>query len=245
MTCQEFQNWCYESADCRPSRLAAAPQEITAHWNTCSACQAVWQTEEKVRERIQQVEVPAGNISQVVWAVRKRRREMQRARVLYWSLSAAAVLLLSVLVHWYVQQPYDLARLASTVQQLDSRKGVQSQVFIPPVQPEALRAWLTRQGISADIPAKLRLQYLTAAHIIEIQGRKVAVLELRTEGNLCRVCLLERRYFRDALDEKLREQDNLASRILADSQDSTSLGWMLLQQGSALLFLDDSIPNGA
>jgi hypothetical protein len=108
-----------------------------------------------------------------------------------------------------------------------------------------LKAWLQRQGVNAVIPKKLKVQYLTTAHIIEVQGRKVPVLELRTGGSTCRVCLLERRYFPEKLDRELRELDNLASHIIADSDESSSLGWMIVDQGSAMLFVEDGqSPNG-
>lgn len=245
MTCVEVQSWCLESATRRPSDGANAPVEITEHLAQCAACQASLRLDEQVCTLIKQVEVPVDGASTLLWNLRKRRREQQRARVLYWSMSVAAAALLAVMVGWYLQRPFDLNHLAQTVSQFEIKRTITSHTFPAPVQMADLKAWLQRQGVNAVIPKKLKVQYLTTAHIIEVQGRKVPVLELRTGGSTCRVCLLERRYFPERLDRELREQDNLASHIIADSDESSSLGWMIVDQGSAMLFVEDGqLPNG-
>lgn len=246
MTCIEVQNWCLESAIRRPSDCTNAPVEVTQHLSHCAACQANLQLDEQVCSLMKQVEVPAHGAAAVLWNLRKRRRERQRARVLYWSMSAAAALLLALLTGWYLQRPYDLGKLSQTITQLDLQRSITAHQFTAPVQKSDLKAWLQRQGVSAVIPQKLKVQYLTRAHIIEIQGRKVPVLELRAGGSTCHVCLLERRYFHEKRDRDLREHENLASHIIADSDESTSLGWMIVDQGSAMLFVEDGqLPNGA
>jgi hypothetical protein len=244
MTCQELQLWCHESAARRPGDLASAPSDVSEHLSNCAACQASLKLDQHICEQIKQVDLPTDGVATMLWNVRRRQREWQRARVLYWSMSAAAALLLAVMLGWYFQRPYDLNTLVSKVNQIDVQKVVSSQQFPAPIQAADLKAWLNRQGLTPEIPKKLRLQFLTAAYIIEVQGRKVAVLELRTGGNISRVCLLERRYFPESLHRQLKEEDNLASHIIADSDDSNGLGWMIVNQGSAMLFVDDVGPNG-
>lgn len=245
MTCADVQRWCLESAVHRPSDCTNAPVEITEHLSHCASCQASLQLDEHVCTLMKQVEVPAHGTEVVLWNLRKRRRERQRARVLYWSMSAAAALLLAVMTGWYLQRPYDLSKLSQTIALLDVNQATTTHHFTIPVQKADLKAWLQRQGVNAVIPYKLKVQFVTRAHIIEIQGRKVPVLELRTGGSTCHVCLLERRYFQEKRDRDLREHENLASHIIADNDESTSLGWMIVNQGSAMFFVEDGqVPNG-
>lgn len=237
MTCQEAQQWI------RCNRLFATglgDGESTAlaeHLLGCSSCTDAMDREEAfdaaVRPVLLDVSVPTDLSQRIGWALRQERRARQRRISLYASLAAAALLCIALSVGWYFQRPYDLSRL-------QEQSGNVLAKFDPPAQgrERALAKWLQRQGVAATTPTQLKLQFLTSAYVVEVSGRKVAVLELNKPGSASRVYLLQRKYFNEKKCQEL-EQEGIVSRIVADRNDSLSLGWMVIDQGSGNVFLDD------
>lgn len=247
MKCDEVQQWVIVHRSWNVEGLEVISTEITEHLAACAACQKLRQLETQfdsaVHQILHQVAIPIELESSVLWKLRRARRQRQRSRTLHWSLAAAAALLMAVCLNWYVQRPYDLARLHDAVVAIDSRRTVATYDVAKGHQTADLQQWLKRQGISTTIPNRLKLQHLTGACIVETGGRKVAVLEMRSGSSTSTICLLQRRYFNDQLQRKLQEQNSLSSFVIADTDVSESLGWMIVDQGSAHLFVDGMIPQ--
>lgn len=248
MTCESVEQWMIEKRAFLVDPDESMPVAVADHLQTCAACQRQAQWEAAIHRSMHQVEVPGQLELDIQYQLRRARRERQRARTLYVSLAAAAALLLTVCLSWYIQRPYDLTKLSAAIvsMEMESRRTIASQAFAQPVNAQQLKLWLERQGVGATIPKRLKLQCVTAAHIVDIGGRKVPVLELQVGGSAGKVCLLERRFFDEKSLRQLHDNENLSSFILADSDDSQSLGWMIVYQGSAQLFVEGTLnPNGA
>jgi hypothetical protein len=192
-----------------------------------------------VRPALLDVSVPPNLSQRIGWALRRERRARQRRNSLYASLAAAALLCIALSIGWYFQRPYDLTRL-------QEQSGNVLARFDPPARAREheLAEWLHRQGIAVTAPAQLKLQFLTSAYVIEVGGRKVAVLELNKPGSASRVYLLQRKYFNEKQRQEL-EQEGIVSKIIADRDDSLSLGWIIIDQGSENAFLDDRSNSAA
>lgn len=248
MTCESVEQWMIERRSFQVEPDESMPVAVAEHLQTCASCQRQAQWEAAIHRSMHQVEVPGQLELDIQYQLRRARRDRQRARTLYASLAAAAALFLTICLSWYIQRPYDLTKLSAAIvsMEMESLRTIVSQTFTEPVNAQQLKLWLERQGVGVTIPKRLKLQYVTAAHIVEIGGRKVPVLELQAGGSTSRVCLLERRYFDEKSQRQLHDSDNLASFIVADSDDSQSLGWMIVYQGSAQLFVEGTLnPNGA
>ncbi|MFT3878106.1 MAG: hypothetical protein QM703_00420 [Gemmatales bacterium] len=250
MMCNEVQKWLLTSRFFSKDAGESVSTEVAEHLAGCAACQTFQQHEVRfdnaVHQAMHEVAIPIGLESSVLWKLRQSRRQQQRSRVLYWSLATAAALLMTVSLNWYVQRPYDLARLHEIIAAGQIRRTVGTYDMAKGRQVADLQQWLQRQGVPASLPGRLKLQHLTAAYIVEAGGRKVPVLEMRVGSSTSTICLLQRRYFNEQLQKKFHEQDNLTSFVIADSDGSDSLGWMIVDQGSAHLFVEGMVPqNGA
>jgi hypothetical protein len=213
----------------------------------CPTCQAFRNREyafdTMVRPAMLDVAAPDHLPEQILVAMRRARRERQRARSLYASLAAAAALFVAVAAGWYVNRPYDLVSLYQSVGWIDQGQIVAR--FDPSNSSHAtgLKSWLVRNGISTTIPQRLRIRHLSQAYIVDVGGRKVPVLELRDGLSVSRVFLLERRYFSDLLHRKLFDAANVISYVIADHDDSNALGWMICDQGTPNQFVDGDLPE--
>ena len=247
MKCEEIQSMLRTSRSWSRHADEAISSDVVEHLSACAACQLIQQQEyrfdEEVHQAMHEVAIPMELEKSILWKLRQARRQQQRSRALYWSLAAAAALLMAVCLSWYMQRPYDLARLHDTVADLGLRRTVGTYDLAKGRQPADLQQWLQRQGVSASIPNRLKMQHLIAAYIVEVGGRKVPVLELKVGSSTSTVCLLQRRYFNDQLQKKLQEQDSLTSFVIADNDNSESLGWMIVDQGSAHLFVEGMAPQ--
>lgn len=247
MKCDEIQSFLRTSRSWDGHADEDVSSDVVEHLSTCVACQSFQQQEDRFDKEVHlamhQVAIPMELEKSILWNLRQARRQQQRSRALYGSLAAAAAILIAVCLNWYVQRPYDLALLHETVVALESRRTVATYDLTKGRQPADLQQWLQRQGISASIPNRLKMQHLIAAYIVEIGGRKVPVLEMRVGNSTSTVCLLQRRYFNDQLQKKLQEQDSLTSFVIADNDSSESLGWMIVDQGSAHLFVEGMTPQ--
>ena len=250
MKCQEVQQWLLLSRAFAEGHEKPAPVELSQHLVNCVDCKNLQQQEvwydQAIHEAMHKVTIPVDLERQVLWRLRQARRQQQRARVLYGTLAAAAAFIIAICLGWYIQRPYDLARLHEAIQGIESRQT--SSTYIPGQgkQPGDLQLWLKRQGVASSLPARLKLQHLTAAYLVEIGGRKVAVLEMRAGSSTSMVCLLQRRLFNEQLQQQMRDQAILSSVVISDHEHSESLGWMIVDQGSAHLFVDGMVPqNGA
>jgi hypothetical protein len=246
MTCRDAHHWirCHRLfADGLEEAESAA---LAEHLLACPSCTEFMDQEEALDAQIQPVmlavPIPRDLSQRILWNLRRARRTRQRAVTLYASLAAAAALFLAVCLGWYIQRPYDLAGLQESGQLI--AQGQVLAKFDPPSQgrESALTAWLQHYGIAAVQPAQLKLQYLTAAYVLESGGRKIAMLELNTPGSASRVYLLQRRYFNEKQRLEL-EQEGVISKLVADADDSPFLGWMVIDKGTALDFLDDALPQ--
>jgi hypothetical protein len=163
--------------------------------------------------------------------------------VLFTSVASAAALFVAVSLGWYQNRPYDLASLHEAVEWVDQGQPVAR--FDPGATPTpaALQSWLSRNGVSTPVPARLRIRHLAGACIVNVSGRKVALLELRDVTSLTRVFLLERRYFSEGLRQQLYHRDNVVSYVVADDAESSSLGWMIVDQGTPNQFVDGDMPD--
>ena len=237
------------------SRLFAASEDsdnlrtCQSHLEECQPCRELLAAEQKfdsaVHKVIHATPVPQALESSILWSLRQHQRERQRSRVLYWSMAAAAALLLAVGLNWYYQRPYDLSRLHETIALNKAPRALATYDLAQGRQPASLQQWLKRHGIAVTLPARLKLQHLSAAWIIEAGGRKIPVLELRAGSATSRICLLQRRYFNEHLQQQLATDGILSSFVIADQNESPSLGWMIVERGSAHLFVDDALnPNG-
>jgi len=247
MKCDEVQQLLIANRSWTGHANDAVSAEAVEHLLGCAACQLFQQREDRfdkeVHQAMHEVAIPMELEKSLLWKLRQDRRQRQRSRALYGSLAAAAALLMAVCLNWYVHRPYDLARLHETVAALESRRTLATYDLAKGRQPADLQQWIQRQGVSASIPNRLKMQHLIAAYIVEVGGRKVPVLEMRVGSSTSTVCLLQRRYFNDQLQRKLQEQDSLTSFVIADNDGSESLGWMIVDQGSAHLFVDDMAPQ--
>jgi hypothetical protein len=250
MTCGSVKDWLLQSRAFATTEVEAASAEVVDHLATCPACQAFQQQDiqfdKVVHAAIQQVTVPISLAEQINWQLRVARRQRQRSRTLHWSMAAAASFLLALFLGWYVQRPYDLVRLHDSIDGIELRRFGAEYVPDSQKQPGDLKQWLQRQGVAVSIPARLKLQHLSSAYLVESAGRKVAVLEMRAGSSTSKICLLQRRYFNERQQQHLIEQGALSSFVIADHDDSDSIGWMIVDQGSAHLFVDGMLPvNGA
>ncbi|MFO0816080.1 MAG: hypothetical protein U0796_22915 [Gemmatales bacterium] len=243
MTCQEVNEWLLTHRPQQATAECHAPQDVLDHVGQCASCQQEQQLDAFLRRAMHQVEPSPDLAGNILWQLRQRRRSQQRAQTLYWSMAAAAAFFLAICLHWYVQQPYDLSQLSQKVAALEFKQPIASLVLEQPLPQAQLVQWFSRQGVSISIPKRLKLEHLTGLYVVESGGRKVAVLELRAGGSVSKVCLLERRFFntrtqRDMFDE------NLASFVIADSDDAETLGWMIVDKSSAHLFVEGTLPVG-
>jgi hypothetical protein len=245
MNCDEIQLRLRTSRSWSRNADEAIPTEVVEHLSTCAACRSYQEQEDRfdseVHQMMHEVAVPMELEKSLLWKLRQARRQQQRSRALYWSMAAAAALLMAVSLNWYIQRPYDLVRLHETIVVLEFRHTVATYDLTKGSKPADLQQWLQRQGISASIPNRLKMQHLIAAYIVEVGGRKVPVLEMRVGSSTSTVCLLQRRYFNDQLQKKLQEQ--MTSIVIADNDSSESLGWMIVDQGSAHLFVEGMTPQ--
>jgi hypothetical protein len=213
---------------------------LAEHLLSCAACSEAMDREEAfdaaVRPAILEVSIPANLAQNIYWALRRIRRARQRRLTLYASLAAAAALCLALSTGWYYQRPYDLTRLQEQSANVLAK-------FEPPSEgrDRALTEWLQRQGIAATMPSRLKLQYLTGAYVTEVNGRKVVVLELNKPGSAIRVYLLQRKYFDERQRQEL-EQEGIVSKVIADGNESPSLGWIVIDQGSDQAFHEPHRP---
>lgn len=250
MSCQEIQNRIIAMRSFSHDEDALLTEETRQHVAQCSGCQKLLKTDSQfdamLHQVMHQVSAPESLESGIQWRLRQQRRARQRSRTLYWSLAAAAALLMAISVNWYIHRPYDLSNLAVAMSQLD---GQQSAVSFDPAQGQQkaeLFQWLRRNGFSSEVPARLKLQFLTGASVVQIGGRKVPVLELKVGGAISRVCLLQRRFFDERKVQQLKEEDNLSSFVVADHDDAPAVGWMIVERGSAHLFIEGFfLPDGA
>lgn len=247
MMCEEVQHWLLTKRSFSKNEGGTLSTELSSHLSGCLDCQAFQQREDRfdetVHQAIHELAIPPDLEKSILWKLRQVRLQRQRSRVLYWSLAAAAALVLTVCLNWYLQQPYDLERLHEVVVTGQSGRLVASYDVARGKQASDLQQWLQRQGVAAALPNRLKLQHLTAAYLVESGGRKVPVLELRAGSSTSTVCLLQRRYFNEQLKKKLQQQVSLSSYVIADSDDSDSLGWMIVDQGSAHLFVEGMVPQ--
>lgn len=247
MKCNEVQQWLLTSRSWSRDAREPVSTEIGEHLAGCTDCQVFQQHESQfdhtVRQTMQEVAIPVDLENNVFWKLRQARRQQQRSRALYWSLAAAAALLLAASLNWYVQRPYDLARLHEIIAAGQIRRTVATYDIAKGRQAVDLQQWLQRQGVSISIPNRLKLRHLTAAYIIEAGGRKIPVLEMRVGSSSSVICLLQRRYFNEPLQKKFHEQDILTSFVIADADGSDSLGWMIVDQGNAHLFVEGMVPQ--
>lgn len=247
MNCQEVQQWISHSRAFAADQVESLSPELITHLESCAACKQLHQQEirfdQAVHAAMHEVTVPMDAEKVMQWRLRQARRQRQRTRVLHWTLAAAAVFALVVSLVWYLQRPYDLARLHEAIQSIETRRPVATYVISQARQQGDLQQWLKRQGVATAIPSRLKLQYLTAAYIVEIGGRKVAVLELAAGSSTSKVCLLQRRYFNETLQQRWQEQAVLSSVVISDHEQSESLGWMIVDQGSAHLFVEGLVPQ--
>jgi hypothetical protein len=241
MTCQEVQDWVLAHRDARD----AAPSNVLDHVAGCSHCQQEQRFDAFMSQAMQQVEPSPELSDNILWQLRQRRRSAQRASTLYWSMAAAAAFFLAICLHWYVQQPYDLANLSTKVAALDFNHPSTALVIDQPLSKDQLVQWFQRQGVSVTIPQRLKLQFVSAIYVVESAGRKVAVLDMRAGGSMSKVCLLERRFFSPRAQRSLAENQDLASFVIADTDDADALGWMIVDRASAHLFVDGAIGDGA
>lgn len=246
MTCDQVQRWMEEHRPFAQAKGNRIPVSTSQHVESCSTCQRQWQWELAVHHAMHNVAVPDQLEQELQHSLCRVRRERQRARVLYASMAAAAVLLLTLALNWYLQQPYDLAKLSSIVSSLENQRPIASLVVTQPVRIHDLKQWLERQGVNASIPQRIKLQYVTSLQLVEMAGRKVAVLDLQAGGITSKVCLLERRFFNEKSMRQLHDSDNLTSFIISDNDESATLGWMIVEPSSAHLFVEGPLnPNGA
>ncbi|HQR07183.1 MAG TPA: hypothetical protein PLN21_10195 [Gemmatales bacterium] len=247
MMCEEVQQWLLTNRSWCKDAGVFVSTEIAEHLAGCNTCQAFQKQEARfdnaVHQAMHEVAIPMELESSVLWKLRQARRQQQRSLVLYWSLAAAAAMLMAVCLNWYVQRPYDLARLHEVVAAGQTRRTVATYDVAKGRQDIDLQQWLQRQGVAVSIPSRLKVEHLTAAYIIEVGGRKIPVLEMRVGSSTSTVCLLQRRYFNEQLQKKFHDQDSLTSFVIADSADSGSLGWMIVDQGSAHLFVEGMVPQ--
>lgn len=245
--CKEVQQWLLTNRSFCRNAGEPVSTEISEHLIGCTVCQAFQQHETRfdnaVHQVMHEVAIPMELESSVLWKLRQSRRQHQRSRALYWSVAAAAALLMAICLNWYVQRPYDLARLHEVIAAGQTRRTVATYDVAKGRQAVDLQQWLKRQGVSASIPNRLKLQHLTAAYIVEAGGRKIPVLEMRVGSSTSTICLLQRRYFNEQLQKKFDDQDSLASFVIADTDRSDSLGWMIVDQGSAHLFVEGMVPQ--
>jgi hypothetical protein len=221
---------------------------LRAHVAACPACQGVQAGEAAfdaaVRPVMVAVVVPSELPEGIRWNLRRAQRARQRARTLYTSLAAAAVLFVGVGLGWYSTRPYDLPGLYQALDNVDRGQPV------PRFDPGAtfpnhagVNSWLARNGVSTAVPERLRIRHLAGAYIVSAGGRKVAVLELRDATSVSRVFLLERRYFSEGMQRKLYDEDNVNSYVIADHYESPALGWMIVGQGTPNQFVDGELPE--
>lgn len=250
MSCQEIQNRIIAMRSFSHDEDAQLTDETRQHVAQCSGCQKLLQTDTQfdalLHQVIHQVSAPESLESGIQWRLRQQRRARQRSRTLYWSLSAAAALLLAVSVNWYLNRPYDLSSLAVSMATLDRQHNAVSFEQLNGLQKIELIQWLKRNGFSSDIPSRIKLEHLTGASVVVIGGRKVPVLELKAGGAISRVCLLQRRFFDEKKVKQLKDDENLSSFVVTDRDDAASVGWMIVERGSAHLFIDGFfLPDGA
>lgn len=247
MTCSEWKQWLTTYRAFAPAEGDALTSDALAHSASCPPCQEQFahqtQCDETIRTAMQQVVLPVHGQDQVFWKLQQQRRQHSRSKALYWSVAAAAALLLAVSVNWYLQRPYDLHHLQDAVAAIDQGRVLASYDVAQHPRSTDLQQWLSRHGIAITVPARLKLHLLSNAYVIDSGGRKVAVLEMRLGTTTSRICLLQRRFFSEAQQRKLFEQDHFMSFVVADQQDAESLGWMIVDQGSAHLFVDGLQPH--
>lgn len=247
MECREVREWVLTSRPFVQNEGEGAPSACKEHLAGCTQCQQYQKADQRfddaVHAMMQAMVVPADLESRIQWRLRQERRRQQRSRVLYWSMSAAALFFFVVSINWYYQRPYDLTRLHETITGMESRRAISTYDLSHGKQPSDLQQWLNRQGIAVSLPARLKLQHLTAAYIVEAGGRKVPVLELRAGSATSKICLLHRRYFDEHVQQQMRDQGLLSSYVITDHDQSESLGWMIVEQGSAYLFVEGLPPH--
>lgn len=245
--CNEVQQWLFTSRSFSKDAGEAVSTELIEHLAGCTACQAFQQQESRfdisVHQAMHEVTIPMELENSVLWKLRQTRRQQQRSRVLYWSLAAAAALLMAFSLNWYVERPYDLPRIHEAIAAGQTRRTGATYDIAKGRLAVDLQQWLQRQGVAASIPNRLKLQHLTAAYIVEAGGRKIPVLEMRVGSSTSTICLLQRRYFNEQLQKNFYDQDSQTSFVIADSDGSDSLGWMIVDQGSAHLFVEGMVPQ--
>ena len=253
MNCQDVQDWLLTlhpsleggiPAVEQSGTVSSAPASVVDHVAGCTHCQQEQRFDAFMRQAMRHVEPAPELASNILWQLRQRRRSAQRASTLYWSMAAAAAFFLAICLHWYVQQPYDLANLSNQVAALDLKQPANSLMPDELLEKEQLIQWFKRQGVAVTIPKRLKLQHVAALFVVESGGRKVAVLDLRLGGSTGKVCLLERRYFRADALRSLAENLSLSSFVITDSDEADTLGWMIVDRASAHLFVEGDIPEG-
>lgn len=250
MKCEDVKQWLEGSRTFAKGSEEGLSNEISEHLVACPECTLQRQREDQfdhsIHRVIQDLVIPAQLEKSILWRLRQARRQRQRAWVVYGSLAAAAAFLMALCLNWYFQRPYDLAYLQEALNGIELRRNIVRHDIVAGASAAELKQWLSRQGIAASIPARLKLSCVKTAYVVETSGRKVAVLELQSGTSTSKVCLLQRRYFNEPWQRQMREQSALSSFVIADHDQSESLGWMIVDQGSAHLFVEGTLPhNGA
>lgn len=246
MNCQQAQQWISGQRLFAQGLEEADASALAEHLSACPSCTAAMDREElfdsSTGRLMNLVEIPDQLEKNILWSMRRARRAKQRRTVLFASLAAATLLWVAISLGWYANRPYDLLKLQDTAwllekQRIKARFDPQSDGGL-----SALTGWLRSQGVDAPIPTQIKKQYVTAAYIVETDGRKIPILEMTVGNSACRVLLVQRRFFSDRQRQDLQEA-GMASKVIADHDESSTLGWMIIDQGSAQNFLEESVPN--
>lgn len=250
MNCQELHHRILALRAFTDNADAALEEDARLHVAQCAACQQLMHADQQfdamLQQAMHQVVVPESLESVIQWRLRQQHRVRQRSRTLYWSLAAAAALLMAVTLNWYLHLPYDLSSLAVAITEINKQHSAVSFDPLQGQQKAELMQWLRQNGFSTEIPSRIKLQFLTGASVVQIGRRKVPVLELKTGGAISRVCLLQRRFFDERKIRQLKEEENVSSFVVSDREDTAAVGWMIVERGSAHLFIEGFfLPDGA